>query len=91
MVGAANVGKITLDFNREISGNRPGKRKFQSWTPDSVIYLAKGDRLGCFNLGSSVILIGDSEIRKLWKEHAFLIDQQDIKNRMIKMGESLIF
>jgi phosphatidylserine decarboxylase len=91
MVGAANVGNITLDFSREISGNRPGKRKLKTWTPDSFIHLAKGERLGCFNLGSSVILIGDSEIRKLWNGRSLLNDVQFTRDRTIKMGESLIF
>lgn len=57
MVGATNVGRITLDFHPGMIGNeRPGRPASQ-WIPPQPLALAKGEGLGCFELGSTVILI----------------------------------
>lgn len=56
MVGATNVGKITLDFHPGMMGNRRPATSGH-WLPPEPIALAKGAGLGCFELGSTVILI----------------------------------
>ncbi|MCB0349653.1 MAG: phosphatidylserine decarboxylase [Bdellovibrionales bacterium] len=58
MVGATNVGKITVSFDEEIVSNRVG----QSHVPFVKSYLkpikvSKGDELGVFNMGSTVVMI----------------------------------
>lgn len=60
-VGATNVGKISLSFLSWVS-NQVGQFGVRDWTPDTNIpaqniELAKGGELGCFELGSTVILI----------------------------------
>lgn len=57
MVGATNVGRITLDFHSGMEGNKLPRPKASHWTPHEPIHLAKGEGLGCFELGSTVVLI----------------------------------
>lgn len=57
MVGATNVGRITLDFHAGMEGNRFPRNPAGLWRPPQPIRLAKGQGLGCFELGSTVILI----------------------------------
>ena len=57
MVGASNVGRITLSFT-----GTPGDRRRDTPTltcPDSPIVVARGDELGQFNLGSTVVLLAE--------------------------------
>lgn len=58
MVGATNVGRMSLAFDPLItnSANRQGfERRY-----DSPIVIPKGQRLGTFHLGSTVLLLLDS-------------------------------
>jgi phosphatidylserine decarboxylase len=57
MVGATNVGRITLDFHPGMIGNTVPRPKPAHWIPPQPVHLAKGEGLGCFELGSTVILI----------------------------------
>jgi phosphatidylserine decarboxylase len=55
MVGATNVGRITLAFAplATNTGSPPG-----TFRPEREIRLHRGDDLGAFNLGSTVVLLG---------------------------------
>ena len=57
MVGATNVGRITLDFHSGMEGNKLPRPKGSHWRPQKPVRLEKGGGLGCFELGSTVILI----------------------------------
>jgi phosphatidylserine decarboxylase len=57
MVGATNVGRITLDFHPGMIGNDLPRPSASLWTPPAPLSLEKGAGLGCFELGSTVILI----------------------------------
>ncbi len=57
MVGATNVGRISLDFHAGMIGNRIPSPGPSQWTPPAPLALEKGQGLGCFELGSTVILI----------------------------------
>jgi len=57
MVGATNVGRITLDFHPGMIGNALPRPPASHWTPPRPLALEKGQGLGCFELGSTVILI----------------------------------
>jgi phosphatidylserine decarboxylase len=57
MVGATNVGRITLDFNAAIAGNARPRSRAGIWKPAAPIPMEKGQGLGCFELGSTVILV----------------------------------
>jgi phosphatidylserine decarboxylase len=84
MVGATNVGRITLDFHPDMVGNRLPRPKASHWHPDRPIHLAKGQGLGCFELGSTVILIlSPSLMDKV--EPEFLVPG----NKIVRMGQRL--
>jgi phosphatidylserine decarboxylase len=83
MVGATNVGKITVSFDAEIATNRAG----QSQKPVEKIYdrpiqVKRGDELGIFNMGSTVVMIySPGMIKNLPK-----VSAQNGLN--VKLGES---
>ena len=54
LVGAANVGRISLAFSELVTnrGARGGR-----FTPGAPIVVRRGDELGAFNLGSTVVLL----------------------------------
>jgi len=55
MVGATNVGRITLSFAPLATNmGMPGG----TFRPEREIRLRRGDELGAFNLGSTVVLVG---------------------------------
>ena len=56
MVGATNVGKITLAFDQEFITNNKHFRKDEVKKYDQPISVKKGDELGTFNMGSTVLL-----------------------------------
>ena len=57
MVGAANVGKMSLTYDDTITNQIP--RTFESELVRSVsgVSISVGDRLGTFHLGSTVVLL----------------------------------
>lgn len=56
MVGATVVGKMTLDFEPNLTGNsRKGSQHIDY--SDKPILVKRGDRIGSFHLGSTVIMI----------------------------------
>lgn len=57
MVGATNVGRITLDFHSGMVGNARPPSADRLWKPAAPLTLEKGQGLGCFELGSTVILL----------------------------------
>jgi phosphatidylserine decarboxylase len=63
MVGAANVGRITLSFAPLVTNTGAPSGTFR---PSSEIRLRRGDELGAFNLGSTVVLLAaDGRLRPL--------------------------
>jgi phosphatidylserine decarboxylase len=56
-LAATNVGRITLDFHPDMIGNARPRSAAGVWTPPVPLSLEKGQGLGCFELGSTVILI----------------------------------
>jgi phosphatidylserine decarboxylase len=79
MVGATNVGKITMSFDRGITTNSKNKNsKVKEKKYPSPIPIKRGDEVGVFNMGSTVIMIyPPGMIAKLPEVHK------------VKMGESL--
>ncbi len=60
MVGATNVGRITVPFCPQFIGNSAGVTGIRDWSPSNELNLAKGDDLGCFEMGSTVVLVLDA-------------------------------
>lgn len=61
-VGATNVGNISIDFDNELITNQPRRNQPLIQSEDRVFptegaVKKKGDHIGQFNLGSSVVLI----------------------------------
>lgn len=58
MVGATNVGKMTLSFDPDIVTNQSMFKSFPlKKSYDPRIQIKKGDELGIFNMGSTVIVL----------------------------------
>lgn len=55
MVGATNVGKMSLSFDPEIITNQCQSAKKKIYDPE--IRLSRGEEVGIFNMGSTVIMV----------------------------------
>ncbi len=84
MVGATNVGRITLDFHADIIGNAWPQSRDKVWRPQGPLPIGKGEGLGCFELGSTVVVILSSQL-------ADKVDPALLKpgNRIMRMGQRL--
>ena len=78
MIGATNVGKMTMAFDRELVTNRGGQG-IQRKSYGVGIAVTKGDELGTFNMGSSVVVLYPPD----------LIDIQADPRGPVRMGETL--
>lgn len=80
MVGAMIVGKIKLSFDDEIQTNiKKGSRIQKYYKPEIII--EKGEELGLFELGSTVILLmSDNSLNNVVK----------LKNSEVKVGEAIV-
>jgi phosphatidylserine decarboxylase len=78
MVGATNVGKITLSFEDSVVSNAGKDGIIKHY--DNTISVKKGDELGVFNLGSTVIVLYS-------KEYEFQLEQDP--SGPVKVGETL--
>jgi phosphatidylserine decarboxylase len=77
LVGAANVGRITLRFTDLVSNAGAPPARVEPATP---IRLERGEEMGAFNLGSTVVLlVGDTG----------LVPVDDTPGRRVKVGEAL--
>lgn len=56
-VGATNVGHIVLTFDEQIRGNQEGPRLPQYKTYPEGIAIKKGEELGMFRMGSTVVML----------------------------------
>ena len=56
MIGATNVGKISVVYD-DIISNRPRKHRMTPRSYEPPFPIAAGDRLGTFHMGSSVVLL----------------------------------
>jgi phosphatidylserine decarboxylase len=61
LVGAIGVGRVTLDFAADLSTNRSGAGAEARRYRAGEVALERGDDLGTFHLGSTVVLLIDRE------------------------------
>jgi phosphatidylserine decarboxylase len=63
LVGATNVGRTTLAFC-DLRGNLPSNARakdgVRDFVPKEEVVLRKGDDLGCFEMGSTIVLVLDA-------------------------------
>lgn len=57
MVGATNVGKMTLSFDSELITNQPGDCSLIRKPYDPSPHLEPGDEVGVFHMGSTVVML----------------------------------
>lgn len=81
MVGATNVGKITLSFESQIITNQKSRKPI-TITHSPAKHLSCGEEFGVFNMGSTVIVIYEDSVLS---PNEF----NNIKLGLVKMGESL--
>lgn len=79
LVGATNVGKISLSFDSSIVSNASFFRgKKQDIRYEKPLPIKKGQELGVFNMGSTVVSIFSSSMRSYLYE---------LRLKKVKMGE----
>ena len=86
-VGATNVGRIGVVYSDELlvnAGKLDRSKKRLDWQPASNFHFEKGDELGRFEMGSTVILIVDKKIRE---RHPDLFKSR--LGKAVKVGEAL--
>lgn len=86
-VGATNVGRIAVNYNEDLLTNAKKLAKDSprlDWKPTSEIRLNKGDELGRFEMGSTVILVANKVLAEkcpgLFKSRV---------GQAVKVGEAL--
>lgn len=92
-VGATNIGSIELFIEPELRTNQPRKKLLQSEAPQERVYepqgtgvvLKKGDEVGAFNMGSTVVLVFQAPTALNASEFKFCVERGD----KIQMGEAL--
>ncbi|WJX55063.1 phosphatidylserine decarboxylase 1 [Trifolium repens] len=92
-VGATNIGSIELFIEPELQTNKPMKKSLHSELPEERVYdcegvgrvLKKGDELGAFNMGSTVVLVFQAPISKLLQEG----DSSQEFNFNVKRGDRI--
>jgi len=57
MVGATNVGRMSVVYDSFISNSRPGRRRTEIHDYDKPYELEAGARLGTFHMGSTVVML----------------------------------
>jgi phosphatidylserine decarboxylase len=85
-VGAYNVGRITIDYSDHFIANKYGKKgngEPLTYTPAEKVEVTKGGGLGCFELGSTVVLIADKNFISKHPE-AFKTQQGEV----VRMGQA---
>lgn len=66
-VGATNVGRISVEYSESLitnAGLLPRSKPRFDWLPLAHIDFEKGGELACFEMGSTVILVANKEIRE---------------------------
>ncbi|SFS67028.1 archaetidylserine decarboxylase [Marininema halotolerans] len=80
-VGATNVGSIRVTYEPEVYTNHPKKKKVERRTYKKPVWIDKGEELGRFEFGSTVILLFQADRVKWLKQ----LQPGDT----IRMGEAL--
>lgn len=86
-VGATNVGRIGVVYSDDLltnAGRLSRNKKRLDWTPSSAVNFEKGGELGRFEMGSTVILVVDKNIRE---RHPDLFKKR--LGQAVKVGEAL--
>lgn len=80
LVGALNVGYMTLSFDEKVRGNHNQKSQRKKYPVP--IEIKKGDELGMFRMGSTVVVLYSNEFKNKFKESL-------APPRRVKVGQAL--
>ncbi len=81
-VGATNVGSIRLSIEVDLRTNHGHKRFPQTWSyPDKTLPIQKGQELGMFCMGSTVIVVAPPA----WQELAPFVQQEQLQGLIPKV------
>ncbi|CAH9096083.1 unnamed protein product [Cuscuta epithymum] len=91
-IGATNIGSIELFFDPTLRTNKPQKKMLHIEPPEEKVYkhdstgiwLKKGDELGAFNMGSTVVLVFQAPTSSP-SDFRFCVK----RGERIRMGEAL--
>ncbi|HNX25332.1 MAG TPA: archaetidylserine decarboxylase [Spirochaetota bacterium] len=79
-IGAINVGKISLSYDHSVTNKFFRNKNEKIYDEDKMPQVKKGDEIGIFNLGSTVIILFEEGMVKF----------NDLKDgQMVKMGEKI--
>lgn len=82
MVAATNVGNMTMSFDLNINTRlRVGERKARERTYNPKIPVHRGDEVGIFHMGSTVVM--------LYEKGVLEADPQIFRGRHVKMGQNV--
>lgn len=86
-VGATNVGQMTMSFDSKIATNCSNLREIKKtvYYPEKIT-VNKGDELGIFHMGSTVVMLYPEKVFKLRESNE--VWQAMWKNKRVKMGEN---
>ena len=80
-IGAINVGKITLSYDYSVTNKFFRSKNEHIYAPDERPQINKGDELGAFNLGSTVIILFEKGLMKNFSDLK--------KGQKVKVGERI--
>jgi len=80
LVGATNVGKMSLSFEPQFLSNQLSLQTELDKTYENPIKISKGEEMGIFHMGSTVIMVYDKDFENFY-EHL-----NSLKNTSVKMG-----
>jgi len=80
LVGALNVGKMTLNFDKRIETNTD-KREIKVYDYENVT-LKRGEELGMFMMGSTVVMLF---------EEGFVDLQENLQGKKVRFGDVVAF
>lgn len=86
MVGATNVGQMSLNLIPELRTNLCSTSESRVWNFDTGHKIKKGDELGAFHMGSTVVMVYSE--KHLFSESSSLIFlQKTFLNNSVKVGQ----
>ena len=80
-IGAINVGKITLSYDYSVTNKFFRRKNEHIYAPDKRPVINKGDELGAFNLGSTVIILFEKGVMKNFSDLK--------KGQKVRVGENI--
>jgi phosphatidylserine decarboxylase len=80
-IGATNVGKISLSYNHSVTNKFFRRKNEYIYAPDKRPQINKGDEIGTFNLGSTVIILFEKGVLEKFSDLK--------KGQKVKVGEKI--